>query len=250
MHIPPEQCAGNEQQRRNGIEVINTEAKAKKLAEFLASFSGVVAIDSETVGVDPRKESPVGRGRIVCWSLSFRLDDEVFRYFIWWDVSAPLYPWLRGASPKVGHNIWTFDRHVFYNMGIDLGGIVGCTARMARVWRTDKRFSVGLKSLMLYLFGYELGSMDDLFSRPKPLKITTRDKISNSWRKMNGIKIPTMLGLEYQDFSLKMRELIPLDEIPTLYPSRLVNLYDYASLDAKACLELYEWLCVEMSGVV
>lgn len=246
--IPPEETYGNERQRADGIHVIETAEESRTLAKYLLDNPQPVGFDTETTGVNPKCESPVGRGTVECWSLAHPWAGVTRRYFLWWDpeIVEPFIPWLESSvHPKVGHNIWGFDRHVVRNMGVELRGIVGDTQRMARFWKTDKAFSVGLKSLMYYLWGYELGSFADLFSRPQAGSITTREKVSQSYRKVNGVKVRTTLGLEWQDF-YKTKELIPLRDIPTLYPTRLRALYDYASLDAKATLEIYEWLCGQL----
>ena len=238
MQIKP--TCGNRAQREHPILVVENLTDIKILIKDLVKETvsgGIIGIDTETSGIDPRRESPVGRGRIVCWSLA----TSRARYFLWAKHLSKLKHILESEShPKVGHNVFTFDRHMFANHGIELNGIVGDTMRMARFLRADKRFSVGLKSLMEKLFGYKIGDYKDLFSRPSFTgKINTRAKLGKSTRTINEVRIPTVLGTESWNISWAKRELIPLEEIETSYRSRLETLYDYATLDAKATRELY-----------
>lgn len=236
-------ASGNAAQSRGGIYVLEDTTDAQRLADALAKHPDrLTAVDTETIGCNPKTQSPVGNSIVVCWSLAFRTAGEVKRYFIWWRDSEPLRAWLESDAPKTGHNIWTYDRHAFKNMGVELGGIQQCTARKARLWRSDKRFKVGLKQLMYQFWGYDLGKFDKLFSRPAAGKLVKRETMANSWRTVDGTKVRTTLGFEYQNILAKKRTLIPLDEIEERYPERLLSLYDYASLDAKAALEVAEVL--------
>ena len=234
-------CVGTSAQKSNGVAVIQTKEAASYLAAFLLSNPKLVAIDTETEGIDPKSQSPVKTGKIVCWSLAYKTKVGVLRYFLWWkdEIVKPFIPWFESHKhKKTGHNILNFDRHVINNMGVTINGISSDTLFKAKYYKTDKNFSVSLKSLMTKFLGYESNSFGSLFSVPKKGEIVTRTKIGKSNRKLNGKKIPTVLGYYATKVSFKTKEFIKLSDIPELYPDKLQALYDYASLDAKACLEL------------
>jgi DNA polymerase I-like protein with 3'-5' exonuclease and polymerase domains len=239
--------------------VVNDDAQARELLAYLTDPSpqgggisgtfGPFGIDTETEGVDPRSESPCGRGRIVCWSIAwpdFRLGTHprgfnlARRAFLWADQLHVFKDWLEDHRvPKVGHNIFSFDRHVFLNAGINLRGIVGDTLRMSRFLNADKGAEHGLKSLMERVLGYRpVGEYRQLFSRHRAAPVTDQGEVTETWRKVAGYRVPTVIGGPVQRV-YESQELIPLSEIPRDYPWLLPTLYDYASLDAKATLELF-----------
>ncbi len=229
-------------QTAGGIRVILTPADAELLLADIARSGSVVGIDCETEGVDPSEESAVGKGRIICWSLAWYPAESIGKHSIWghelaarafipnWGtyeqslLQGVFRPFLESEHPKVGHNVTSFDQHVFANHGIRLGGVRGDTLRRSKLLTSSKEVKHGLKDLMYLRFGYAAGEFERLFSRPKRLK-------SKRWKD----------GRVASCFSQKKRELIPLSEIPRRYPQRLTTLIDYASLDAKATLELYSW---------
>lgn len=220
------------------LEVIDTKEKAAEL--LLALMSGLgetFGFDTETVDIDPRKQSPVGNGRVVCWSLAY---DET-RYFIWHDYLRMFKPFFESSNHfKVGHNIYGFDKHILGNHGIQLNGIAADTMHLSRLLYNSKERSHGLKDLARNWLSLEQPSYKSLFSRPTHSKETVkREKIGKSVR--NGI--PTVLGLEWCTVG-SASELIPLNELARDYPQRLEALYEYASLDAYITLKLY-WMFKE-----
>lgn len=232
-----EPTCGNKRQRKLPILVVESYRDCWEVFNDISRAGEITGIDTETTGIDPRSESPVNRGRIVCWSLA----TENARYFLWADKLDWFKEWLQNEHQfKVGHNVFTFDRHMFANHGIQLNGVIADTMRMARFLRSDKRFKVGLKPLMEKLFGYKIGDYKDLFSRPSFTgKIHKREKLGKSTRTIGDIKVPTTLGTEAWNISWARRELIPLEKIARHYPFRLDTLYDYATLDALATREMY-----------
>src|SRR5688572_19549536 len=157
-----------ENQDAGGVRVIRTPHEAELLVAEMVASGSPVGVDCETEGVDPSEESPVGRGRIACWSLAYypvdplpgwghRLAQRVF--IPNWGLYE--YTLLRGAFkeflesdyPKVGHNLTTFDCHMFENHGIRLGGVVGDTLRRSKLLNSSKEVSHGLKDQMYLKFG-------------------------------------------------------------------------------------------------
>jgi len=224
------------------MRIINNIIEAERLREILDEQEGPFGLDCETVGVDPRNESPVGKGKIVCYSIAWNVANDQTKTesaFLWARSLVWMSSWLKKA-PVIGHNIHSFDYHMFKNRGIELN-IHADTLRMSKLIKADsKRTKHGLKPLMEHYLGYKSNSYSDLFSRPVRLKVEVREKSTYSWRKINGLRVRTYLAEgDHHRFSPTARELIPLDTIASDYPERLDTLYEYATLDAVATLELY-----------
>ncbi len=211
-----------------------------------SNTTGPYGLDCETIGVDPTKESPVGKGSIVCWSLAW-VDQSLGVHrergtsicrsaFLWADSLATFDDWL-AVAPVVGHNIFSFDRHIFANHGIKLGGVVADTLRCAKLLDANS-VDNSLKSWMARAFGYGVGEYKELFSRAKPGALEENPECRTTWRKVDGQRVPTIVGTAAQRVNAQ-RELIPLDTLEQDYGYLLPTLYQYAALDAKGTLELY-----------
>lgn len=250
---------GTRDQVAGGVVVVDSAERARLVLGILLDAPGPCGIDCETVDVDPGSQSPVGNGRIVCWSVAWL--DPSLGHHSWAKVGLAqrayipveyleyFRPWLESKTHrKVGHNIWRFDRHIFYNHGIDLGGIVGDTLRMSQMLYNVKGYDHGLKALARRYLGYEMRDYDDLFSRPKPGKVKSYKRVSFRMPgKTSVVQLRSWFGGECQAIQWGSKELIPLDELARDYPSRLETLVDYASLDAKATLELYYVLAAALA---
>lgn len=238
--------------------IVDSPERAKAVLRKLQQREGPFGFDTETIGVDPRSQSPVGRGKVACWSLALadrdgRMDNPisglVHRVFLWGSALPTFAPWLETA-PLVGHNVFTFDRQIMLNHGIELRNIRGDTLRMSKLYRSDKRVDHSLKGMGKYWLGRQMSQFTHLFSRPKQLgPEVLAQKKELTRRKVDGRMVPTLLNLggEVSRFSPSATDLIPLDLIPTLYPERLPQLYEYATLDAEITLRLY-WLLREKLG--
>ncbi len=239
-----------------GWRTIETVDQAEALLAHLRSLGGPFGIDTETTGIDPRSESPVHRGRIVCWSLAWTLPFAdthprgmplAQRAFLWAEQLPIFKAWLEDPSVhKVGHNVFTFDRHLFLNHDIKLQGIVGDTLRMSRFLNADSSAEHGLKSLMERVLHYQpVGEYKQLFSRIKASGVEDAGEGKLTRRKVAGEFVPTYIGGAHQRL-YSATELIPLEDVRTVYPWLLPTLFDYASLDAKATLELFHFFKVLM----
>lgn len=261
----------NADQQAGGVWIVNSEAKAQVILKELYRHD-MVGLDLETVGVNPREESPCHTGRAACWSLAFpraalgthaRTGNPLAqRVFLWAEYLPIFKDWLEDHTRrKVLHNGFTFDRHILLNHGINAQGFDD-TLRISKLIHADKNMDHGLKSLMWHLLGYSYGEYKDLFSRPK------HKMDEKQWYKtVKGVKVPVegkwvtvkRPGGEDKLKTYKAsgpfgkvytaQELIPLDTIARDYPQRLPTLYEYASLDAKAVLELYWVLIKKLEGM-
>lgn len=178
------------------------------------------ACDTETVGIDPRAQSPVGNGHAVCLSIYCGADVDFGNGSRLWvdnlDGAEGVLSLFKGylEDPryrKVWHN-YSFDRHVLFNDGINVLGFGGDTMQMARLWNSARTVDGGysLEALSRELLGPEFRkvSMTDRFSRPKVLKNGTIGKT---------VEKPTVLELQRggdtrYGFTLKLKQDIAINE--------------------------------------
>jgi len=208
------------------VTVVNDAASAARALDTLTSPAlaarGLpVAWDTETHGVDPRVESPVGRGSVIC-ATAYAGDDFDFGNGprLWVDATGgadaalPLLgPYLRDeAYPKVWHN-YSFDRAVLANGGIDPRGFAGDTMHMGRLENTG-RFKYSLAALGDSLLSQAKRPMADRFGVPPTLKSGAAGK---------RLAVPLPLALQTD-------------------PATVVDWVDYATHDAR----LTFWLYVEL----
>lgn len=243
-HIPPTALHGTPEQTLGGVWVVENNTDASELLYWLRDSVGPVGLDCETEGVDLDKQSPVGNGHIVCWSIAFTLESlmgikTLYRAYIPAQFLSVFKDYLRDA-PVVGHNIWRFDRHMFENHGVYLGNIVADTLRMSQMLYNVKGYDHGLKALAVRYLGYQMRDYAATFSRPKPGKLKSYKRVGvRKPGKTFVVQVPTLFGGEHQGIQWARKEVIPLSEVISSYPGKAADLVDYASLDAKCTLELY-----------
>ena len=101
----------------------------------------VHAWDTETINIDPKEESPVGNGLVICAScfigpdVNFGNGPRLFidNYSDAKDIILEFKEYLENDNYlKCWHN-YGFDRHILYNHGIDVRGFGGDTMHMARL---------------------------------------------------------------------------------------------------------------------
>ena len=235
------------------ILVVDTVEAARALEVTLRGAGGF-ALDTETVGCNPKVQSPVLTARCWCWSVAWVEPDApthpqlaavklANRAYLTADMLAPLKALLEdGSVAKCMHN-GDYDVQVLANHGITVRGLTHDTKHSSRFWYSSKDVPHDLKSQMSSVLGYNARSYDSLFSRPvrtKPKTYKRSGYVTKRTGPMAGV--PTLVEAGTWDtFSHAERELIPLDDLPTLYPDRMTAMYDYASLDAKATIELAQY---------
>lgn len=236
------------------VYVVDSLERARDLLATLQANPGPFGVDCETVGVDPRKQSPVGNGRIVCWSVAWFAPGApphpvapntrvASAAFIWAEYLEFFREWLENpAVHKVGANFTGFDMHVFENHGIRIGGFVHDNKHTSRLWYSSKDVRHDLKSQASGVLGYTAQHYSDLFSRPAETKAKLYKRTGYSRPRkgpLAGVPTLTCAG-EVSTFSARKRNLIPLDQVRVGgdYESLLPVLYGYAAADAKWSLEL------------
>lgn len=234
---------------------------AQLRTELIRCYRGriPVGLDTETEGLDPRSQAPAsGVGQIACWSLSTPVYKKVF---LWAAELDEFKSWLESDAPKVGHNIYGFDYHMFCNHNIALSGIVGDTLRMSKLLYCSKMRSHGLKDLARNWLGIEQPKFNSLFMRPKhsvefvqESRKYKGEKVSLKYRETTKKvgehkRVPTLYATGERGKFGKALEYIPLSSIPEVYPDRLDTLYEYATLDAYITRMLYEKFAEKLGKV-
>ncbi|EGG16650.1 mitochondrial DNA polymerase A [Cavenderia fasciculata] len=155
----------------NDVTCVNTVEHAREIDVYHAC-------DTEVIDIDVKEQSPIGHGKIICFSIYCGPDidfgtgsriwvdilgsngDEILQIFKEYFEDESIF--------KVWHN-YAFDRHVFYNHNIDVVGFGGDTMLMARLWDASRMMRGGysLEGLTKDLLDKHKTNMDDLFGQPK-----------------------------------------------------------------------------------
>eukprot|EP00179_Madagascaria_erythrocladioides_P028058 CAMPEP_0198334002 /NCGR_PEP_ID=MMETSP1450-20131203/19330_1 /TAXON_ID=753684 ORGANISM="Madagascaria erythrocladiodes, Strain CCMP3234" /NCGR_SAMPLE_ID=MMETSP1450 /ASSEMBLY_ACC=CAM_ASM_001115 /LENGTH=720 /DNA_ID=CAMNT_0044038559 /DNA_START=60 /DNA_END=2222 /DNA_ORIENTATION=- len=165
-----------------GVTVVDDEESAEKVLAVLYDHPGEpVAWDTETQGVDPSVESPVGKGRVICASAYGGMDFGT-GHRLWVDnldecagVLGYFAEYFRDdGMKKVWHN-YSFDKHVMKNTGIECRGLDGDTMHMARLEDTSRQ-SYSLEALARDMLHNTKVTMKERFGAPRVLKNNTLSK--------------------------------------------------------------------------
>jgi DNA polymerase-1 len=173
------------------VTIVRDRNHAKKCVEILKSAGNRFhAWDTETLGIDPRENSPVTHGRIICFScfagpdLDFGNGPRLFidNYAECRDLVSEFKEYFENPSYlKVWHN-YGFDRHIFYHHGINVQGFGADTLHMARMYDTSKlpnEFSLGKLSEIYH---------DELIKMRKYYLNYLRKLYSTDQDKLNALK--------------------------------------------------------------
>eukprot|EP00250_Pteridium_aquilinum_P010412 c19366_g1_i1 orf=224-3553(-) len=114
------------------------------------------ACDTEVSDIDVKKESPVGHGKVICFSIYCgpEADFGDGKSCVWVDVLDSNEELLNmfkeyfedSSIKKVWHN-FSFDRHVLANHGIRAAGFYADTMHLARLWHSGRKGAEGSYSL-------------------------------------------------------------------------------------------------------
>ena len=113
------------------------------------------ACDTEAIDVDLKQHGPIGRGRVLCFTIfcgddvDFGSGDKLFVDTLGSRANLldAFRPYFEDANVlKVWHN-YGFDRHALGNHGINVQGFGGDTMHMARLWDASRLFGKGGYSL-------------------------------------------------------------------------------------------------------
>ena len=165
-----------------GTTIVQTREEAQEVLPILLDLP-LAAYDTETTGVDPSKESPVGKGEIICFSVFAGEDIDWGNGPNLWvdtlenpDVLFEFEEWLSSEENlKLGHNLGGFDRHVTDNHGIEFRGWGGDTVHMMRLLDSGRKKN-SLEMITSDLLGDRKIPMKEKFGKPKLKKDGTPGK--------------------------------------------------------------------------
>ncbi|KAF2078634.1 hypothetical protein CYY_000005 [Polysphondylium violaceum] len=193
-----------DQLKPKNVTMVRNVEQAKRVVEKLLSLKNVFhACDTEVVDLDLKKESPIGHGKVICFSIYCGPDIDFGNGpRIWVDVMDDIQgkeilevfrPYFEDEQIlKVWHN-YGFDRHILNNHDINVVGFGGDTIHMARLWdasRTTNGSGYSLEALSKELLENPKITIKDLFGSKKikrdgeegkaivvpPLEFIQRDK--------------------------------------------------------------------------
>lgn len=245
------------------------------LGDRLLRSEEVNGLDSETIGCNPRREQAIDFARVVAWSVG--IAEGALRPRGYREAEGFVLPpgalddpslreWLTNPRyKKVAHNC-RYDRHVFANAGVDVGGLVD-TVDLFRVV-SPGRERYGLKMIVPDVLAWSMyGDFEDLFSEPivresvktKRAYVCVSHGDADRYRKRCEVCRDVLVVVDREIIErkeLKARRKIPLQEvcgIPvteyaateritiTPHAHRLWELFvNYAGADAIGAAQLYQ----------
>lgn len=170
--------------RIKNVTLVRNARDAAEVLNKLCSLHprAVVAWDTETTRIDPRKQSPIGNGSLICLTgyagedIDFGNGPRLFVDCLDGEEGVKLLQNFKvyfesNQFKKCWHN-YSFDRHILANHGIHSQGFHGDTMHLARLFDTSrKRYS--LEELVrdyLRIDGLEKRNMVTRFGRRRKLK--------------------------------------------------------------------------------
>ncbi len=203
-------------------------AASRDLERWLWASGAPIGLDTETVGCNPKKQSPVQQAELWCLTLAWgskvptgELARPLTKAFIPREYIGVFRGVLEHAGiGKVGSAIIRYDQHVLRNMGIELAGIVGDTEVMSRLLNPSKNRKHGLKPLA------------------ESLGWNTIEYSTVARRRKRGKECLKKDGTASQNVNVGW-EMVSLPELWRDYPQRRDLLVQYATQDAAMSLDVY-----------
>jgi hypothetical protein len=192
----------------------------------------VLSVDTETVGCNPKKESPVGKAKIWCMTAAWHEGRRIRTAFV---KPEDLERW-RGLleSPlvlKVGFSIWTYDYHVFMNHGIRLVNVEDIVD-MSRWYNSSNLFGHS-KNDWCDRMGLEQEKFGDLMTVRSTKMGHQKERVKQG--KWPVYYAPGQVGRV-------MYKKLSIQELWENHPERRVRIKQYALQDAVAGLLVHPFL--------
>eukprot|EP00873_Tetraselmis_striata_P045984 jgi/Tetstr1/466248/TSEL_010804.t1 len=239
------------------VHVVRDRADAERVAALLMSAKyrqHIFACDTEVAHIDVKKQSPVGHGQVICFSVhagphlhfgeGTSLDPANNRNMLWVDtygikdeaevagVFDAFKPFFADSSiKKVWHN-FSFDRHVLNSHGMECNGLAGDTIHMARMFDASRLQGGGS--------GY---SLEALSSDAEIMKRFGKVESKTSMKKL--FERPV---IKKDGTAGKLTVLAPM-EVLQLDPDTRARWIHYSALDAKSTWQLFEALKVHLTAM-
>lgn len=224
-----------------GVTVANDAESAKRVIDKLMTLTDRFhACDSETINLNLKKQGPVGHGTIICASIYCGPDIDFGNGPRVWidnlddDSTLQLFKDYFESEKilKVWHN-YGFDRHVFYNHGINVQGFGGDTMHMGRLWDSSRR---GAKAYSLEVLSRDLLLSDSEKDAAVVAKTSMKQRFGRVKLKKDGT--PSKSAIILPDLAEIQRD-----------PEWLPEWVDYATLDAEDTWRLREVLAARLTAM-
>lgn len=224
-----------------GVTVANDPESAKRVIDKLMTLTDRFhGCDSETVDLNLKKQGPVGHGRIICATIYCGPDIDFGNGPRVWidnlddDSTLQLFKEYFESEKilKVWHN-YGFDRHVFFNHGINVQGFGGDTMHMGRLWDSSRR---GAKAYSLEVLSRDLLLSDTEKDDAVVAKTSMKARFGRVKLKKDGT--PSKSAIILPDLAEIQRDA---EWIP--------EWVDYATLDAEDTWRLREVLAARLAAM-
>eukprot|EP00347_Sterkiella_histriomuscorum_P005807 403355195 len=130
-----------------GTTIIRSREEARRVVQILKAYPDRIhAWDTETIHIDAKEESPVGHGQIICATVFIGPDVDfgngprlfIDNYADALNTIMEFKEYLEDPNYlKCWHN-YGYDRHIFFNHGINVQGFGADTMHMARLYDPSK----------------------------------------------------------------------------------------------------------------
>lgn len=195
--------AGQRRKYLDGVTIVDSPKSASRVLQKLYSLPKHIphACDTEVAHINVKKQSPVGHGEVICFSIYCGPDVDFGEGSILWvdtlfnhnseaegeqdwkirrangeKILQLFKPYFEDTGiRKVWHH-YAFDKHVLGNHGIQCNGFAGDTLHMARLYDSSRK-SYSLQSLTEDLLDSAKKTMAQRFGKMNVKKDGTEGKI-------------------------------------------------------------------------
>ncbi|KAF8660159.1 hypothetical protein HU200_057723 [Digitaria exilis] len=220
------------------VMVVDNVKSARRVVQLLTTKyrNFIHACDTEVADIDVKQETPVGHGKVTCFSIysgasGAEADFGNGKTCIWVDVLdggrdvlMEFAPFFEDSSiRKVWHN-YSFDSHVIENYGIKVSGFHADTMHLARLWDSSRRTDGGY-------------SLEGLTNDYRVMGV-----VSEELQKIGKRSMKTIFGRKKIKKDGSEGKITAIDPVETLQREDRELWICYSSLDSMSTLRLYESL--------
>ena len=255
-----------------GTTIVRTRADARRVVKILKSFPDRIhAWDTETIEIDAKEQSPVGNGKIICAQVFVGPDIDFGsgpRLFIdnYADASGIIMEFKQyledPAYLKCFHN-YGYDRHIFFNHGIDVKGFGGDTMHMARLADPSKLPNQYGLSALSEIMAKDIGEtrsqilkhMRETYQKePEKYRdrLQTLDLFERNSEKTQKIDIKETFGFYKELKDGTQGKILVFPDIEEMHtdPKHVTSWVDYSTFDAEITYFLRETLAKQLEELI
>ena len=245
-----------------GTTIVRTRDEARHVVSVLRQYpERIAAWDTETIGIDPKIESPVGKGQVICASAFLGPDVDfgngprllIDNFADAEGILLELKDYFEDPNYlKCWHN-YGYDRHILYNHGIDCRGFGGDTMHMARLFDPSLMpgsYSLESQSELLQAEIEETKSemITHLREKGSPTQVACLDTYERVFRKTTKINVKETFGFYKQLKNGETGKILMFPDIEEMHTDeRYVEKWvEYSCFDAEITYFLRETLAKKL----